>query len=157
MNNLSFEIYLSYSQLCIFSSSIENPFNYWSERNFSQGFSWRPFSVSFRALTDEGEYKIFVYIEDDIPDISIGCIRSFRVPFEVQSYPIEIGSISDTKIINLPKGKYILQVEFLKITEGMAPEVNIRLNFGETDFLILKNDDEIVVNGDFDLMAMPAN
>lgn len=150
------QIYLSYSQICIFISSLQNPFNDWSHRNFTQGFSWRPGSASFRSLVEEGEHKINFFINEPIPTISENYVRVFQVPFKTPDGNIEIASISDTKSIEIPAGTYSLRVEFLKIVEGFCPEINIRLNEGESEFLILKGDEEILIEGDLDLMANPA-
>lgn len=34
-------IYLSYSQFCVFLSSLDQPYNDWSDRSYAQGFAWR--------------------------------------------------------------------------------------------------------------------
>jgi len=152
-----FKVYLSYSQLCIFLSSLSQPFNDWSDRNFSQGFSWRPGSVSFRALVENGEHQVNLFIDEPVPPISESCLRAFQVPFENMDENIEIASISDSIPLKISAGKYSLQVEFLRVVEEMIPEVNLRFNKGKAGFSILRGDDQIVVEGDLDLMAQPAN
>ncbi len=156
MANLAIQVYLSYSQICIFMSSLAQPFNDWSDRNFSQGFSWRDGSVSFRALTEEGDHKINLFINEPIPDIAENIVRAFKVPFETSDGNIEIATISDSTPLEVPAGKYSLQVEFLQFEDNEVPEINIRLNKGDSDFAILKADEELVVRGDLDLEAVPA-
>ncbi len=129
MASLVLRIYLSYTQICIFLSSLSKPFNDWSDRNFTQGFSWRDGSASFSVLA---------------------------VPFETSDGNIEIASISDSTPLEIAPGKYSLQVEFLQFDDGDTPEVNIRLNKGDADFVILKADGELTLNEDLDLKAVPA-
>ncbi|MGD8619977.1 MAG: competence protein ComJ [Gammaproteobacteria bacterium] len=148
--------YLSYSQLCVFLSSLTQPFNYWSDRNYSQGFSWRNGSASFKTLEEDGDHQINLFINEPVPDLSPNVIRAFKVPFETQDGKIEIASISDSTPLEIPSGVYALQVEFLAVEDGMLPEVNVRLNKGVTDFFVLRADDEIEVDGELDLKAVPA-
>ena len=156
MANLVFQLHLSYSQICIFLSSLSQPFNDWSDRNFTQGFSWRDGSASFRALKDEGVHKVNLFINEPIPDSEDKVVRAFKVPFETSDGNIEIASISDSAPMEIAPGKYSLQVEFLQFDDGDMPEINIRLNKGQTDFAILKADEELVLDEDLDLEALPA-
>lgn len=156
MANLVLQVYLSYSQICIYLSSLSNPFNDWSERNFTQGFAWRDGSASFRALTEEGDHKINLFINEPVPDIGNSVVRAIKVPFITSDGNIEIASISDSTQFEVPPGKYSLQVEFLQLEDGKVPEINIRLNRGETEFAILKADEEIVLEDELDLEAVTA-
>lgn len=156
MGNLVLQIYLSYSQICIFLSSLSQPFNDWSDRNFTQGFSWRDGSVSFRALTEEGYHKINLFINEPIPNIDEQVVRAFKVPFETSDGNIEIASISDSTHLEIAPGKYSLQVEFLQFDDGDMPQINIRLNKGQTKFTILRADEELILDKDLDLEAVPA-
>jgi len=156
MTYSKFKIYISYSQLCVFVSSLDQPFNDWSDRNFSQGFSWRPGSVSFRALEDAGNHDIHLYINEQISKVDTKCIRAFQVPFEASDNEIEIGSISSSKLIQIKPGHYSLQVEFYEARGDCLPVVIVRLNTGDADFLILQSDQEIIADGEFDLLAHPA-
>lgn len=149
-------VYLSYSQLCIFQSSLNQPYNDWSDRSYTQGFSWRVGSASFRALIEEGDHKIHIFLNEERPDFGPEVVRAFRVPFTVKDNSIEIGSISDTVSLELSAGDYDLRVEFISPSLGELYEVNIRLNKGEGDFEVLRADAEIDSKGDFDVSAMPA-
>jgi hypothetical protein len=151
MAKLAFQIYVSYSQLCVFRSSLAQPFNDWSDRNYSQGFAWRDGSVSFRALLEEGEHHANLFINEPVPELGSNVVRAFKVPFETPDGNIEIASISDSAPLEIRAGKYSLQVEFLEIAENKLPELNIRLNKGSCGFEILRADDELQVNGDLDL------
>jgi len=156
MSTARFKINVTYSQLCIFISNLKNPFNDWSERNFTQGFAWRDGSVSFRCLYENEIHQVNLFINENLPAMKDCCLRAFRVPFTVSSDEIEIGSISDLMTLELEIGAYILQVEFLERVGDCFPEINLRFNLGDTDFLILKADDAILSIGEFDLMAIPA-
>ncbi|WP_445371966.1 competence protein ComJ [Methylomonas sp. HW2-6] len=157
MAKLVIKSYLSYAQVCIFSSLLDQPFNDWSERNVSQGFSWRPGSSSFRTLVEDGDHQINVFIDEPIPPrLQANCIRAFKVPFETVDGNIEISGISESTPLEISPGQYVLQVEFLQYENNCVPEINIRFNKGDTDFSILKADEEIDSGSDLDLMAIPA-
>lgn len=156
MAKLEMKIDISYSQLCVFLSSLAQPFNDWSDRNYSQGFSWRDGSVSFRSLLEYGEHQVNLFIDEPIPEISSNVVRAIKVPFEALDGAVEIASISDSNLLEIPAGKYALQVEFLAIEENRIPEVNVRLNKGVSNFEILKSDDDIQIEGGLDINAMPA-
>ena len=91
-----------------------------------------------------------------MPELDSKVVRAFKVPFEIYDGNIEIASITDSASLDISSGAYILQVEFLATDEKVTPEVNIRLNKGASGFVILKADEEIDADGDFDLNASPA-
>jgi hypothetical protein len=156
MAKFKIQIYLSFSQICVFQSSLENPFNDWSERNFSQGFSWRPGSVSFRALTEDGDHHVCLFINEPVPSLPTNCVRAFKVPFGNIDGEVEIASISDSAQLDIPPGQYILRVEFLELDTNGIPEINVRFNKGFSAFEVVKADSELDITRDFDLMAKPA-
>jgi hypothetical protein len=49
---------VSCGQLAVFASSLKQPFNDWSDQHVSQGFAWRPGSVSFRSVVEAGRHSI---------------------------------------------------------------------------------------------------
>ncbi|QXH76122.1 competence protein ComJ [Pseudomonas salmasensis] len=149
-------IYLSYSQFCVFLSSLDQPYNDWSVRSYAQGFAWRLGSVSFRALVDEGYHIISLFINEQVPAISADVVRAFKVPFSVIDRNIEVGSISSTVPLELPEGDYSLQVEFIRPSSSGAYEINVHLNLGGCDFEVLRADAEIDAQGEFDIGAVPA-
>ncbi|MDQ0651389.1 competence protein ComJ [Pseudomonas cedrina] len=149
-------IYLSYSQFCVFLSSLEQPYNDWNDRSFAQGFAWRLGSVSFRALIDQGNHIINFFVNEQAPAISAEVVRAFKVPFTVKDRNIEVGSISDSAPLELPEGDYSLQVEFIRPSSSGVHAINVRLNLGRCDFEVLKADSEIDEQGDFEITAAPA-
>ena len=52
-----FIIDVSYSQIAVFNSELENPFNDWTDQHVLQGFSWREESGSFKTLVFETGYS----------------------------------------------------------------------------------------------------
>ena len=149
-------IYLSYSQFCVFLSSLDQPYNDWSERSYAQGFACRLGSASFRALIDEGDHIISVFINEQVPAISADVVRALKVPFTVKDRNVELGSISSTVPLELPEGDYSLQVEFIRPSSSGAYEINVHLNLGGCDFEVLRADAEIDEQGEFDIDAVPA-
>jgi hypothetical protein len=101
-------LYVSYNQISIFKSGLEDPFNDWNDDHVAQGFSWRKESVSFKTISESGNVYIYVQIEDRIT-IYDNCLRAIMVPFELDdSNFAEIASITESLEIEIPKGKYNL-------------------------------------------------
>lgn len=158
MASTDLKLHVSYSQFCVFSSTLSQPFNDWSDRNVSQGFAWRPGSVSFRTLIEEGKHQVRLFVDENVPPLSERCVRAFRIPFETCNGKMEIASIADGTELEIPAGKYTLQVEFFDLgKENGNPKIYVRLNMGDTDWCILKSDETIDVSGELDLMAKPAS
>lgn len=103
----SFVLNISYSQIAVFRKGLENPFNDWDDTHIAQGFAWRPESVSFGSLLNDGECYINISTKNEVL-ISNGSIRTIVVPFEVKESGIEIASITDTIIVDIPSGLYEL-------------------------------------------------
>lgn len=156
MAKIEANVYLSYSQFCVFLSSLDQPYNDWSGRSYAQGFSWRLGSVSFRALVEEGDHKVSVFLNEEEPALSAEVVRAFKVPFVIKGKNIEIGSISDAISLELPRGDYILRVEFVSPSSNGLYEVNVRFNKGVCDFEILRADAEINDQDEFDINAASA-
>lgn len=107
----SFDIFITYSQIAIFDPSLQNPFNNWQPQHFAQGFAWRPGSVSFRTLDEDGLLRVEVQIVNEI-NLRSNTKRAILVPFSVGSSAlVEVASISEGKQINVPKGSYALVFE----------------------------------------------
>ena len=157
MTYSQFPIYLSYSQLCIFGSSLDQPFNDWNDRHFSQGFSWRESSVSFRALKEAGNHDVHLHINEPVPEFDYKSIRAFKVPFIISENLIEIGSISNSKVVQIIPDTYSLQVEFYADNCEDPPAIIVRLNTGDTSFSILKGDDQIITESELDLISYQAS
>ena len=126
-----FEIEVLYSQIAVYWSKLEEPFNAWTAQHVDQGFSWRPGSVSFRSLVESGPHSIEVKICEHAGDVSPGAVRAIEVPFEVpDDGAVEVGSIIDSVPLNLPVGSYRLRCEFLGPREGIEC---LRLIFSSAD------------------------
>ena len=112
MPSIEVSLEVSYSQISLFCSGVENPFNDWEERHVSQGFSWRRGSVSFRTLKEGGTHDIEIIVVDKIGSISPDAVRVIEVPFDVQGDgSVEIASIGDGKSLILPVGEFLLRCE----------------------------------------------
>ena len=153
MTNINLKIPIYYSQLCIFESSLKDPYNNWLKEHVDQGFSWRKNSVSFATLLAEGEHNVNVVLNELINsgEISRHCVRSFLVPFEISSNTIEVGSVYDTYSISVIPGKYKLQIEFFEIDQSY--DVKISLSLGSCRHSILRNDGVLIESENFLLEA----
>lgn len=151
-------VHVSYSQLAVFDGALSQPFNDWTDQHVAQGFSWRPGSVSFRALVESGLHRIFVRVVQHLGEVEQQALRVIEVPFQVPpGGTVEIGSISDLVVATLPAGRYLLRCEFLPHDEQSVGCV--RLTFAARDhgrFAVLRSGDAGVVVGDLLTTAEPA-
>lgn len=94
----SFNIGLDYSQICIYDPILEFPGNDWDDQHVEQGFTWRPFSVSFRTIGSDDDCDIEIW---DAPEISIqpNAVRAIVVPFSATMS----GSVAITNALHTPK------------------------------------------------------
>lgn len=114
-----FRIFITHGQICVFDPKLPKPFNDWSEKHVRQGFSWRKGSVSFKTIVDGGMIDVTVRHKATIK-LSKDSRRSIRVPFTVpQNGLIEVGSISDTRIIEMSPGNVDMFFETGVIEEKM--------------------------------------
>ena len=111
-------LYISYSQIAIFQADLERPYNDWSTDHVLQGFAWRPQSVSFGTLEEDGDLRLSIEIKQTFSVIKDGTIRAIRVPFTVKGIT-EIASISDGFKIQVPDGDYSLYFETGRDMNGM--------------------------------------
>lgn len=153
---IRFEV--SYSQLSIFTSSLQQPFNDWVDRHVAQGFAWRPGSVSFRSMVEAGQHSVEVNIADHAGALHPEAVRAVEVPFDVPADgSIEVGSIAETVPMSLPAGSYLLRCEFLQ-PAGTDGE-RVRLTFSRKDaprFAVVRADSELLIDGELLTTAQPA-
>jgi hypothetical protein len=114
---LEFSIDVSYSQIAVFDSQLEDPFNDWLESHVKQGFSWRKGSVSFRTIEENGQISVVVRVAEKLPQVA--GIRAIAVPFTCLSGTVDISSISSNRTVDLPKGNYQLLFEIGKEGNGI--------------------------------------
>lgn len=138
-----FEVEISYGQLAIFDSALEEPFNDWTDRHVAQGFAWRRGSVSFRTV-EEGTHIVHVGVVDKFKTLDESTVRAVDVPFTVPvTGDLEVGSIGGTTPLSLPPGTYMLRCEFIAGGSG-APHA--RLSFAKSDkpkFHVVRADDAL--------------
>lgn len=138
---ISFDIPVTYSQIAIFNSNLENPFNDWNDDQVNQGFSWRNESVSFKTLVNDAVLRVeFDKVDRFTP--AEGSERIISVPFKCNDEgEIEVASITDAQPISLEPGSY--QVIF---EAGSLPDQWCRISVvanGDLDPKILLADSEI--------------
>jgi Competence protein J (ComJ) len=154
----SFSLFISYSQVAVFDSALEHPFNLWTERHVQQGFSWRPGSVSFATLEEAGQHDIEIDVVPDDVALSPEAIRTIQTPFEVpQSGSIELASISESIPLSLASGPYLLRFEYFLATGGLKPRIRfVFIRNGIAAFKIMRADPELKAIDDLLLSAEPA-
>lgn len=106
-----FDIYVTYSQLAVFSPGISEPFNAWTDEQVRDGYSWRPQSVSFKTPVESGTYTVEVV---ETQNQSSSAAGSIEVPFDVPNDgKVEVASISDSHVVSVRAGKAALRYEDL--------------------------------------------
>ena len=96
-----------YGTLAIYQAGIAYPFNDWNSIHGSQGFSWRPGSVSFLAVDADDPTPVFVEIREAYTP-SAEAFRVIKVPFEVDSRGVALSDLIEDWEIPIPPGQYAL-------------------------------------------------
>jgi hypothetical protein len=148
-------IYITYSQLTIFSAYLENPFNDWTKEHVMQGFAWRSNSVSFKTLDVDGDLRITVLVNENFGRINNNTIRAIRVPFSIESELIEIASITDSIGVELSPGDYSLYFETGKDRIGMWCILTFVKKYDPFPSILIC-DDQLHPNENFLMTANPA-
>ena len=124
MSSVEFPILVSYAQVTVFDPSLERPFNQWTDRHVAQGFSWRPGSAAFRTISEDGPHLVTVEVDVTENGKSPNAARIIDVPFEVPADGfVEIGSISDGSLIEVPTGTYKLRFECYDPIDGQVARI----------------------------------
>jgi Competence protein J (ComJ) len=124
MSSVEFPILVSYSQVTVFDHSLERPFNQWTDKHVAQGFSWRPGSAAFRTIAEGGPHLVTVVVDVAEDEQPLSAVRIVDVPFEVPADgTIEIGSVSDCSLIDIPSGTYTLRFECYEPVSGQAARI----------------------------------
>ena len=149
-----FSIDVSYSQISVFNSLLDNPFNNWTPQHVAQGFSWRPGSVSFKTLIDSGPICVEVRMAEALP-MPTGT-RAISVPFVCPlGGTVEVSSITGGQETDIPPGNYQLLFE-----TGSRDEINwCRFTFvhnGVMMPMVLIPDEEVGQLDSFLMDAEPA-
>lgn len=74
---------VSYAQIAVCGSSLESPFNEWTDKHVAQGFAWRPGRVSFRTLEESGRQMVTIVVAEPVGPVRPDAVRVIDVPFEV--------------------------------------------------------------------------
>lgn len=142
-----FNIFVSYSQICVFDPSLPNPFSDWTQEHVEQGFAYRPGAVSFRTILEAGRVQINVHLRDYTAVLTTGVRRAIEVPFSVRSDgSVEIASISESQALELPSGLYALRFEDFTAPDAESGACKLT-------FLRHSNPEPIVLQGDHEVKA----
>lgn len=150
-------ISLSYSQLNVFNSQLENPYNNWSTDYVKQGFSWRENSLSFNTILDSGTCHLTLYINTDFRPKNY--IRAIAVPFTLtENGVIELGSMDNFFQLKLLSGSYEVVFAIEKVmTDVNQVDISLFINKSvRTTAEILIQDDFLMPNSPLLLDAVAA-
>lgn len=133
------KISVSYRQICLFSKKLKKPFNDWTKIHSSQGFAWRPGSVSFATIVDSGKYAVSLDFPRSVK-LHEATTRAITVPFHVFSKSTyEIASISDGLDIELGPANYQLVFQDWSVGEVLRCSLSFIVD-GDSTPRILKCD-----------------
>lgn len=155
---------LSYKTLTVHRAGIDLPFNDWTPTHVSQGFSWRPESVSFRVMEPENSSDLVRLDQAETYIPAPEARRIIRVPFVVEAAGIEVTSpFSEAWAVPLPPGQYALYfaIEPTPPAEEQAEESwGYHLTFVQTGeevkAEILRADEELMPPAQLLMEAQPA-
>jgi hypothetical protein len=151
-----FDVDVSYSQIAVFDPELENPFNDWADQHVAQGFSWRPYSVSFGTLEEGGKAAVSVRTSSEIA-VADRSARAILVPFTIRTTDaVEIGSISDSRQLTISRGSYALLFETASDDEA---DMWIQFTFVKHEDpkpMILRADSQVTLQDYFLMEATPA-
>jgi Competence protein J (ComJ) len=124
---LAFPVTVSYTQIVVFVSGITPPEFDWTDEHVAQGFAWMPTIVSFGVPDHDGQCRMKV---ETVTEIAVDpkALWAIRVPFDVPSVPLSIGSIFDVRDVRVPEGKYSMIFEALPGDADETGEYAFALN-----------------------------
>jgi hypothetical protein len=139
---------VTYGQIAIFASGLQQPFNDWTDRHVAQGFAWRPGSVSFRTLAEGGPHSVEIDVAAHAGLVSADAVRAIEVPFEIPADgAIEVGSISDSVPLSLPVGAFLLRCEFLRPRHNGGERVHLVFARKDAPRFAIVRADELLSTG----------
>jgi hypothetical protein len=158
--SLNFPLFVSYAQVAVFPSSLERPFNYWTDRHVAQGFSWRSGSASF-AVPDGGNCLVEILQSEQKTETVGEILREIWVPFDIVDRQMTCGSITDEKEFCMPLGMHQLVFKCMRASEHTDSTFEYFLSFmffrtEKPHFACPKFDKEAVPYDKFLLSAEPA-
>jgi hypothetical protein len=148
---------VSYGQVAVFQSALQQPFNDWTNTHVAQGFAWRKGSVSFATLENAGPMEVKVgYSAIDLT--ASRASRIIAVPFSVdQSGSVEFASIADSEALTLRPGEYRLVFEHgLTETAAMWCKFSFEAVSATVSAEILRADNTMAPSSPLLMEAAPA-
>jgi hypothetical protein len=145
-----FDLAVDYGQIFVLLPSLAKPVLLWTDEHVAQGFAWSPSAVSFGVPDHDGECLVQV---KTAPRVSIEpqALWAVRVPIDVPSASLTIGSVGADHEVNAAAGKYSLVFEALPghLAEDHDYTFVFKLKFctdPHPDFEILKQGGELTTN-----------
>jgi hypothetical protein len=158
MTSVEFSVLVLYSQVTVFDPSLERPFNDWTDKHVAQGFSWRPRSAAFRTIAEDGPHLVAVLVDSAQSDQPTGADRIIDVPFEVRADGrVEIGSISASSVLEIPRGSYALRFECYEPVSSQPARIRfLFIKDPNPTFRIVRADPELSPDGELLLSTSAA-
>ena len=136
-----FKATVTFSQIAVFNSNLDEPFNDWNEDHFNQGFAWRQESVSFKTLSNDEVMEV-EFVQPASFALRTDSVRAITVPFLCNQYgEIEVATITNSHPIKLEPGKYQLVFETVQLNVATWCHISAVLDGSmDPDILIIDAD-----------------
>lgn len=141
----SFPVLVDYTQILVHVASHPKPGLSWTDEHVAQGFAWSEGIVSFGVPDHDGECLLNI-LETISEDLEANAIWAVKVPFQVNE-TLKIGTVFDTRSVNIPQGSYNLIFEAILGRDGYAFIINLKFFAVDSpSFSILKQGGELSTN-----------
>lgn len=122
------ELTISYSQLMVMNSDIQQPYVDWTPEDFERGYAEVNGAIIFEAISDytcEVEVTCGHHIEKE------EVVRTISVPFTVKNEGVFITSILSNKLhIPIPNGEYMIVLQATPLEKPTDDELyKVRYDF----------------------------
>ncbi|PYF07470.1 competence protein J (ComJ) [Rhodobacter viridis] len=115
---------VDYTQILVYGISHPSPSLLWTDEHVAQGFAWSEGLVSFGVPDHDGQCRLQV-VEEDSPGPDPAALWAVQVPFAVNE-PLAIGSVFETREVQVPLGPHALVFEGMAGTEDDAYFLRLR-------------------------------
>lgn len=118
--DMNIELPVFYSQMSVFLSGMNDPYNEWLNHHVKQGFSYREGSISFIIPKSVKVINLVVERRNEMSDDG-DCYTSIVVPFRVYGGKgVEIGNVFETVRYLVPDGEHGIALCLKRPSDGRA-------------------------------------
>ncbi|KPF69553.1 hypothetical protein IP69_10665 [Bosea sp. AAP35] len=148
---IEFPLAVLYTQIQAFRAKLPRAGSLWTDDHVAQGFAWRPETVAFGVPDHDGQCVLQAAVADAPYSLADAVLWAVAVPFEVTTGKVSVGTVLNTRDLDVPVGRYSLVFEAWPGREraGETYAFMLRLLFcpdAAPDFAILRKGEEITTD-----------